>query len=109
MGELLLKKNPTLSDFQEWIVRMREKRGFDNEAILEECLLLGEEVGELFKAVRKYETSISYDNESSKKVNLEYELADVFNMLLCIANSAGVNLEEAFRKKENINKGRKWK
>jgi len=32
---------------------MVKERGFENETVLEQCLLLGEEVGELFKAVRK--------------------------------------------------------
>ena len=109
MTKLILKENPTLADFQEWIKIMRKERGFDDESIIEECLLLGEEVGELFKAIRKHHTKIVFDDETSQNTEVAHELADVFNMLLCVANSAGINLEDAFRNKENINKKRKWK
>jgi NTP pyrophosphatase (non-canonical NTP hydrolase) len=109
MSKLFLKENPTLSDFQKWAEEMRKKRGFDEETIVEECLLLGEEVGELFKAIRNHKTDIGFDNKNSKVAAVEHELADVFIMLTCIANSAGVDLEKAFRDKEEINKKRTWK
>ncbi len=53
MNELTLKSTPTLGDFQEYVKNLESLRGFDNQNALEKCLLLGEEVGELFKAVKK--------------------------------------------------------
>jgi NTP pyrophosphatase (non-canonical NTP hydrolase) len=108
MSKLHLKNDPTLDDFQKYVKEMRIERGFDNESIIEECLLLGEEVGELFKAVRKHKTEITFDNKNSKSTEVEHELADVFIMLICVANNAGVDLEKVFRDKEAINKKRKW-
>lgn len=108
MSKLILKEKPTLADFQEWAKQMRKKRGFADETIIEECLLLGEEVGELFKTVRNHKTKIVFDNKESKITEVKHELADVFIMLVCVANSVGVDLEKAFRDKEEINKKRKW-
>lgn len=51
--KIKISKKPTLRDFQNYAREMVKERGFENETVLEQCLLLGEEVGELFKAVRK--------------------------------------------------------
>lgn len=40
---------------------------------------------------------------------MKEELADVFIYLLSLANMHGLDLEEAFREKEEINKQREWK
>ena len=68
---------------------------------------MGEEVGELFKAIRKTE-NISTD-ANSKTFHIGEELADILIYVCAIANRYGINLEEAFRKKEEINKKRVWK
>lgn len=102
-----LQEKPTLQQFQEYVATMERERGFDGQGILQECLLLGEEVGELFKAVRK-EEGIKIDAHSDVGL-VEGELADVFIFCLAIANRKNINLEAAFRKKEEINKQRTWK
>jgi len=68
--------------------------------------LLGEEVGELFKAIRKTE-KIGIDN-NSQVFNIEEELADILIYLCAIANRCNIDMEQAFRTKEEINKKRKW-
>jgi len=50
---LFLKNQPTLKDFQKYVYQMEIDRGFTEQNILQKCLMLGEEVGELFKAIRK--------------------------------------------------------
>ncbi len=50
---------------------------------------LGEEVGELYKAVRENR-------------GMEEEIADVFAWLLSVANLLDINVESAFRKKYGI-------
>ncbi len=67
----------------------------------------GEEVGELFKAVRKAE-KIKIDH-NSKITSVSEELADVLIFLCSIANKFEIDLEKAFREKEEINKTRSWK
>ncbi len=102
-----LKQNPVLSDFQNYITEMEKERGFAHQTTIEKCLLLGEEVGELFKAVRKSEgMSVEVNSTISE---LEEELADVFIYLCEIANRNNVDLENAFRVKEKKNKKRTWK
>lgn len=101
-----LREKPTLKDIQKYVEELGEERGFDKENVLKKCLLLGEEVGELFKAIRKKE-KIKIDH-NSKFGSIDEELADVLIMTCSIANCLGIDLEEAFRNKEEINKKRKW-
>ena len=105
--DLKLPKNPTLKDFQEYELKMEKIRGFYGQNILEKCILLGEEVGELFESVRK-SRKIKID-EKTKVDPTFYEVADVFILILAICNTLGIDLEEAFREKEKYNKKRKWK
>jgi NTP pyrophosphatase (non-canonical NTP hydrolase) len=102
-----LKKNPTLKDFQEYVKKLEAERGFSGENILQKCLLLGEEVGELNKAVRKNFKLLKTDNNSKAK-EMGEELADIIIILCTIANRLDLDLEKAFREKEKINKKRKW-
>lgn len=102
-----LKQAPTLSSFQEYVKELEIERGFDNQTTIDKCLLLGEEIGELFKAVRKSE-GLSIDSNSSF-TEIGDELADILIYLCAIANRKGIDLETAFRKKEEINKKRTWK
>ncbi|HAF30522.1 MAG TPA: pyrophosphohydrolase [Bacteroidales bacterium] len=106
-SKLLLKENPTLKDFQEYVKELELERGFEKQGVLQKCLLLGEEIGELFKAVRKME-AISIDKKNSKITTVEEELADILIYVCSIANRYNINLENAFRNKEEINKNRIW-
>ncbi len=102
-----LKSNPTLSVFQEYVVELEKERGFSKQTISDKCLLLGEEIGELFKAVRKSEgLAIDVNSDFSE---ISDELADIFIYLCAIANRKGIDLEKAFRDKEEKNKKRTWK
>lgn len=103
---LNLKENPILSDIQEYVLQMKKERGFKAEDPVQEAFLLGEEIGELFKAIRKSE-GWSIDPKS-KTSEVSEELADCLIYLCSIANIYNINLEEAFRAKEEINKTRKW-
>jgi NTP pyrophosphatase (non-canonical NTP hydrolase) len=103
-----LKENPTLLDFQEYIRQIEVERGFDRTTTnIQSALLLGEEVGELFKAVRKAE-AMRLDSNSAVGT-MPDELADVFIYVLALANRYEVDLEKAFRDKEEINGKRVWK
>ncbi|MFH0856449.1 MAG: MazG nucleotide pyrophosphohydrolase domain-containing protein [bacterium] len=69
--------------------------------------MLGEEIGELFKAIRKSE-KLEID-QKSKITSIEEEIADVIILLSSIANRYDIDIETAFREKEEINKKRNWK
>ena len=101
-----LKDNPQLKDYQLYVNELEKERGFETDSSKDKCLLLGEEVGELFQVVRKAD-GLGIDPQS--KVNeLEGELADIFIYLCSIANRFDINLEKAFLKKEEKNKERIW-
>ncbi len=102
-----LNNKPTLTDFQKYVTELEHERGFIKQTTIDKCLLLGEEVGELFKAVRKSE-GLAIDTNSTF-TEIGDELADVFIYLCAIANRKGIDLEEAFRAKEEKNKKRVWK
>jgi len=106
-SKLFLKNNPLLTDFQHYVHDLVEERGFSHENVSDLFMLLCEEIGEMAKAARR-QTNIKIDNNSHKP-DLELEIADVFIYLLDICNYFDIDLEKAFRDKEEINKKRIWK
>lgn len=106
--ELILPENPTLHDLQKYVAKMKKIRGFNTSDKFYECCLLAEETGELIAAVRKNAKGGSIGS-GSKIGDVKEELADVLIYVLSLANMHGLNLEEAFREKEEVNKQRVWK
>ena len=107
MSELELKANPTLKDYQEYVKRLESERGFMQQNAIEKCLLLGEEMGELFKAVRK---TVKLKTDVNANIgSIDEELADIMIYVCSIANRFNLDLEEAFREKEKHNKQRTWR
>ena len=102
-----LEEKPILSDFQNYVRELENERGFITQSTIDKCLLLGEEIGELFKAVRKSEGLLV--DENSEFTEIGDELTDIFIYVCAIANRKGINLEKAFRKKEEKNRKRTWK
>lgn len=102
-----LNEKPTLNDYQKYVTELENERGFAHQTIIDKCLLLGEEVGELFKAVRKSE-GLAVDSNSTF-TEIGDELTDIIIYLCAIANRKGIDLESAFRAKEEKNKKRVWK
>ena len=103
----ILKEVPTLKDFQDYVRELEKERGFEKEDVSQKCLLLGEEIGELFKSVRKRNKVTKVDH-NSKFGSIDEELADIVILICTIANRFDIDLEEAFRKKEEVNKKRIW-
>lgn len=100
------KLSTTLTELQTYYKKKAKERGFSEESPKDVMLLLTEELGELARAVRKRE-GLKIDNKT-KIYEVEEEMADIFIYLLHLANQLGINLEEAFRKKEEENEKRKW-
>jgi NTP pyrophosphatase (non-canonical NTP hydrolase) len=101
-----LNERPTLADFQRYVAELEGERGFSHQTALDKCLLLGEELGELFRAVRRAE-GLNVD-PTSRAANVADELADCFIYVCAIANRYRVDLEAAFRAKEARNSERAW-
>lgn len=103
---LHLAPHPDLKTIQEYVYELKKERGFFNNSLQQECLLLGEEVGELFKAVRKQQ-DMKLDTKSTVG-SVDEELADILIYLCSIANHLEIDLEQALRSKEEANKQRTW-
>ena len=95
-----------LAEFQQYVAELELERGFEDQTVTDKCLLLGEEIGELFKAVRRTE-GLKVDPDSQIG-EIGHELADVFIYLCAIANRYGIDLEQAFLDKETLNHQRQW-
>lgn len=106
MAVIHLKENPTLADLQRFVAEACVARGFADETNPERIMLLAEEVGELAKAVRKT-TGVRVDPASSK-YRVDLEAVDVLWYVLDICNAYGIDLEKAFREKEELNRQRVW-
>jgi NTP pyrophosphatase (non-canonical NTP hydrolase) len=95
MGELSISDAQRMVD--EWITTI----GVRYFSELTNMAMLTEEVGELARIMARTFGDQSF-KPSDKGGNLPDELADIFWVLLCIANQTGTDLTEAFR--NNIRK-----
>lgn len=103
-----LPEKPTLADLQNYIEQTRIERSWSKSSPLELFLLFSEEVGELAKAIRRQQRLFIEPSKAHLQPNLEDEFADVLSYLLDLANCLGIDLEQAFRKKEEVNSKREW-
>ncbi len=103
---MILGPRPTLADLQAYVEDLENERGFSDQTARDKCLLLGEEAGELFRAVRRAE-GLRVD-PASRRAEVGEELADLLIYLCAIANRYGIDLEAAFRAKEARNRERTW-
>ena len=102
-----LREHPTLKDLQKYIDDVCQERGWVKDTYSEKFLLFTEEVGELAKAIRRVKGL--YDEKAKQNtVALEEEFADVLSYLLDLANCFQIDLEKAFREKEQVNQDRTW-
>src|SRR5262245_3577531 len=103
MSKLSLPPNPTLKDLQRYVADMVRDRGFTDN-IAQRFMLLAEETGEFAKAARQVEGLKFADDTKTK--DLAHEAADVLIIFLGLCNLLNVDLEQAFRDKEEHNKKR---
>lgn len=111
---ITLSENAPLKEYQRYIHELEAMHGWLDVDLIHNCFLMGEEVGELFKAVRKY---VRYFDPSEgspaakgeRKADVAEELVDVFNYLMALANRLDIDMEEAFRNKNSRNQARQWK
>ena len=86
----------TLEEAQNQVDNWIRTYGVRYFSELTNMAVLTEEVGELARVMAR-----KYGDQSFKpgeKDNLDEEIADVFWVLLCIANQTGTDLTEAFRR-----------
>ncbi|MCB9746059.1 MAG: hypothetical protein H6740_26020 [Alphaproteobacteria bacterium] len=106
-----LPPNPTMQDYQRYIHELEDAQGWLEVDLVRSCFLMGEEVGELFKAVRKVERMFDEQAPAPREAAVAHvgeELVDVLNYLLAIANRLDIDVEAAFRDKNRLNQTRTW-
>ncbi len=123
-----LKTDASMRDYQVYIHKLESQHGWLDVDLVHNCFLMGEEVGELFKSIRKYnryfepgkdespaaavthaeDVSILAKDDAALKQDVAEEIVDVFNYLLAIANRLEIDVEDAFRKKNKKNQSRSW-
>jgi NTP pyrophosphatase (non-canonical NTP hydrolase) len=86
----------SLSELQEMMVDQLKRRGFYPKEEKEVLLRIGEELGEIFEAVR----------EEHSKEDLSYEIVDLFWNLLRFCELRNIDLEKAFMEKYKKNENR---
>ena len=103
-----LPDGPNMKDFQQYVHELEGFHGWLDVDLVHNCFLMGEEVGELFKAIRRYERF--YEPNAPKPTNAEVaeEIVDVFNYLCALANRLDIDIEAAFRQKNTLNLERSW-
>ncbi|SFT86152.1 MazG nucleotide pyrophosphohydrolase domain-containing protein [Actinopolyspora lacussalsi subsp. righensis] len=101
-----LPAEATLAEIQRYVAEMELERGFTDSTVLEQSLKLGEEYGELCKAIRK-RSGLAVEAGSATS-NVGDELADIFIYLCAIANRLDTDLDQALRAKERVNETRTW-
>lgn len=104
-----LTNESSVKELQEYVKQMIRDRGFENEDIKDQMILLTEETGELAKAIRKtigLKLDVAKDND---KYDIKGEIADIFNYLLSMCCTLDIDLIECWRQKEAKNFERNWK
>ncbi len=119
MSHIKLEPNASMADYQRYVHELETMHGWLDVDLVHNGFLMTEEVGELFKAIRNYrklfrehkQGAPAIDEEAAKagaKEAAAEEIADVLNYLLAIANRLDVDVEDAFRRKNEKNQKRTW-
>jgi len=121
-----LPEHATMRDFQKYVHELEVHHGWLDVDLVHNCFLMGEEVGELFKAVRKFKRYYVETNEPGEtepagaghaetsdereaaRAHVGEEIVDVFNYLMAIANRLDIDVEAAFKAKNELNQKRTW-
>lgn len=108
-----LPQGASMRDYQTYVHELEALHGWLDVDLVHNCFLMGEEVGELFKAVRRVEAMFEQGGAAPTDVDARREevgdeIVDVLNYLLAIANRLDVDVEAAFRRKNAVNQERTW-
>ncbi|MBI5345885.1 MAG: hypothetical protein HZB76_01900 [Chlamydiae bacterium] len=78
-----LIEKPTFTDYQKYVEELEIERGFAEQSVIQKCLMLGEEVGELCEAI---------DRKIIDVHEVGDEITDVLIFIFSIANRLGIDL-----------------
>jgi NTP pyrophosphatase (non-canonical NTP hydrolase) len=102
-----LPENASLGTIQDYVRKLEAERGFQDRSAVDQCLKLFEETGELSRAVGAL--SGQPTDPEGRIADLGAEAIDVLLMLIAVVNRYDIDLEDAFRRKEERNNARHWR
>lgn len=97
-----------ISELQREVREFSENKGFEHSTIEERTLFLVKEIGGIAQEVLKISSKPDSDTINELKEQLGFEIYDAVWNLFDLANKLEIDLEDAFRKKSEINKYRNW-
>jgi len=100
-----LPRPADLAALQAYVDRLERRKGWREADAVRCCFQLGEEMGEVFAAVRRLERDGA---DEARREALGDEIVDCLNYLFAIATREGIDLETAFRRKNARNEDRTW-
>ena len=104
-----LPKDAPMAAYQRYVHDLEAMHGWLEVDLVHNCFLMGEEVGELFKAIRRREKLWQEKGDQAGAADdVADEIVDVMNYLLALANRLDIDLETAFRRKNARNQRRSW-
>ena len=105
----------TLAEIREQVRRLKRAKGFDitlDQRLVYLTAEVGEVAAETLKLSRDGNRDVGEMDVRERDAVVEalgMEIYDVMWNLLDLAEMAGVDLEETFRKKAGLNEGREWR
>jgi NTP pyrophosphatase (non-canonical NTP hydrolase) len=96
-----------LGDFQRFHQQLDHEKQFSTDPFFN-FILLQEEMGELARAFRHRWRATAAGQPDDSRVSIQEELADVLAYVLKLANYTGIDLEEAYLRKMQLNERREW-
>lgn len=100
MTDLMKLTQQMRQDSEAWFPELHERSHWD--LVIAYTLGLAGEAGETANEIKKW----NRDGAPSQPANLGAELADVLIYLLLLADECGIDIEAAYRKKREVNRGR---
>lgn len=101
-----MKEEPILPDYQEFLAQLASVPEYEYASTMELLCLFLRQVGNLANAIRK-EYGLKVDLSIAHR-ELHCEIAKSLAYILLVANHFGIDADQAFRRKEEINKQRTW-
>jgi len=106
MAGVLMNITDMQKEVDQWITRFEEE--YWHPLVL--LARLTEEVGELAREIN-HRFGQKTKKSDEKEKDLALEIADIIFVLLCLANSQGINVEKAFQatmEKYRLRDGNRW-
>lgn len=94
---MMKTKSTSIAEAQQLVDEWITTTGVRYFSELTNMAILTEEVGELARIIARKYGDQSF-KEKEENYDLADEMADVFWVLICLANQTGIDLSEAFRK-----------